>query len=154
MTQRSNSAAVEQIVSPARGVENIQEIVRLARARGRTLKGIAEEAGVDLGTIRGWIEDGKEPSYSRAMSVIAVCGQPAVAKSNAMIGYGGAEPLDEGDHEIQPAQRAADALCNLSIIVQDTVGNRIDHRRERECREAADKVIFDLLPLSSAGRAE
>lgn len=153
MTQRSNSAADSSVVSPNRVRETMIGVIGAARAGGWTLDGIAEASGVSKGTIRGWLEEGKEPSFSKAMSVAVVLGRRAVNTLLALIGYGGASPLDEVD-EMQPMVIAAGAMSHLAVIAQAAADGRIDHTERPACRDAADHIIAIVQPLSSIGGAE
>lgn len=152
MADRRIAGAESVIVGPDRGGAVIREIVRLARARGRTLESIAADSGLPLPTIRGWIEEGKEPSLSRALSLAAACGDWAVAKLVAPIGYT-ASPLDEAC-ALAPMQLAATAMADLATIASAAADGRIDHTEVAACRDAADHLIATVLPLSSAGGAK
>lgn len=149
-----NKAVAEcAIVSPERVGEVIRVQMRIARAKGLTLADIARDSGVRLNTIRGWIEEGKEPSLSKALSVAVVLGERAVNAVLAIIGYGGACPLDEPGR-VNPMRLVADCMEPFSVLARAAADGRIDHTEEEPCREAADTIIATVLPLSSAGQAE
>lgn len=150
--QRNETGTDAQIVTPNRVGKEVCEVLRLARARGLTLERIADDSGVKLPTIRGWLEDGKEPSLSRALSVAVVCGEWAVNKVLALIGYGGATPLDETS-QVRPSELIAEGLADFAVIARAAADGRFDHTEIEPVAQASDRIIATLIPISSAGRA-
>ena len=151
MSQRSEAAAETPVVAPDRVRATVLAIIQGARASGWTVESLAVASGVKKDTIKGWLE-GKEPSLSKALSIAVVIGERAVNSILALIGYGGATPLDEPD-EMNPALITATALAHLSTIAAAAADGRIDHTEQPACQLAADHLIATVLPLSSAGQA-
>jgi hypothetical protein len=101
--------------------------------------------------LKSYVHEGKEPPLSAALSIGLVLGKPAVNAVLSLIGYGGAAPFDE-PRENQPMQIVANGMKHFAIIANAAADNRIDHTEERETIEAADALIAEILPLSSAGK--
>ncbi len=153
MTQRNNAGPDFGVVSPDRVRNTVVAMIGAARASGWTIESIASASGVKRDTIKGWLADGKEPSLSKALSVAVVLGERAVNTVLAIIGYGGATPLDEPDTP-DLHQLVAAGLGDFHVIAAAAADGRIDHTEEAPVQEAADHLIASLLPLSSARRAE
>lgn len=156
--QRSNSVPSSPVVSDDR----IRDVLRreLDRAinieRTFTRQQLSVESGVNVHTIDA-ITTRDEAKQRRicmadALSLSVVLGARSVNSMLALIGYGGAKPLDEAE-ELHPMVLAAAAMAHLSTIATAASDGRIDHTEERSCQEAADMLIATVLPLSSAGRA-
>lgn len=156
----SNDAAAQQsqLVSRDRVIDIVRPMLRNATVVSRrfTVEQIAEQSGVPIRTVRSYMANDasevREPTLSNALSIACVLGPMAVNGVLALIGYGGAKPLDEAD-EMQPMAMAATALASLSTIATAAADGRIDHSERPACRQAADTIIATLLPISSVGSA-
>lgn len=122
-----------------------------AAAQSFTDAQLEELSGVPARAIKSYRVEGREPSLHAALSIAAVLGKPAINSLLAIIGYS-ASPLDEAD-DLNPRQVVADGLRHFTIIAEAAADGRIDHTERPACREAADKIIEAVLPLSSAGDA-
>ncbi|NIJ24813.1 helix-turn-helix domain-containing protein [Sphingomonas japonica] len=122
-----------------------------------TVEQVAATSGVPVRTVRSYMANDetevREPTLSNALSIACVLGPVAVNGVLALIGYGGAKPLDEPD-AIQPMQIVATGMQHFAVIAEAAADNRIDHTEEQRTTEAADGIIATFLPLSSAGRAK
>jgi hypothetical protein len=158
VSNRSNSVQSQPVVSDDRIRDTLRR--ELDRAinieRTFTRAGLSLESGVNVHTIDAIMS--RDPAKQRrvrmadAWSLSMVLGGRAVNLLLALIGYGGAKPLDEAD-EMHPMVLAAAAMAHLSTIATAASDGRIDHTEEPLCREAADMLIATVMPLSTAGRA-
>jgi transcriptional regulator with XRE-family HTH domain len=155
-----NDSAAQQtaLVSRDRVIDTIRPLLRNATVVSRrfTVEQIADQAGVHIRTVRSYMANDpgevREPTLSNALSIACVLGTPAVNSILALIGYGGAKPLEEAE-EAHPMVAAATALHHLSTIATAAADGRIDHIERPACQEAADTIIATLIPYSSAGEA-
>ena len=131
--------------------EIVQMLLRGAQARGIHDDMLAEASGVPARTIKSYRTEGKDPSLTNALSLLAALGPQAVNTVLSVIHYGGAKPLGDSD-EIDPRQVIADLLPHVSTIAQAAADGRIDHTEQPACEEAANHIIATILPMSSAGR--
>lgn len=158
MTQRSNDAGNEPLVSRDRVIEVVRIALRNATVVTRrfTVEEIASGSGVPIRTVRSYMANDpgevREPTLSNALSIACVLGAAQVNAVLALIGYGGAKPLDEPDH-LDLAQVVAHGLADFSVIATAAADGRIDHIEEPQTMAAADRLIATVLPLSSAGKA-
>lgn len=129
----------------------VQGILRGAKQSGWTDDSLSAASGVPARTIKTYRVEGKEPSLSNALSLAVVLGPSALNSMLAAIGYV-ARPLEDAD-AICPNRIVADGLAAFSVIASAAADGRIDHIEAPLCRDAADKVIAAVLPLSSAGGA-
>ena len=158
MADRNNSAEDRTIVARDRVIEWLRfELHRAVHVERRfTVKEIGERSGVSVRRLTCYISSNiseqREAMLSAAMSVAVVLGTDAVNRMLALIGYGGATPLDEVDDK-QPMQVVAGVMAPLNVIVQAAANNRWDADEKDPVREAADLIITHVLPLSSHGEA-
>jgi hypothetical protein len=131
----------------------VQGLLRSAQQSGWTDETLHAASGVPARTIKSYRVEGKEPCLTNALSIALVLGAPAINSVLALIGYGGATPLDEAD-ELRPAVIVATGLDGFSVIARAAADGRIDHTELPDCRRAADAIIESVLPLSSAGQAQ
>lgn len=101
--------------------------------------------------LKTYVHEGKQPPLNVALSICVVLGKPAVNAVLSLIGYGGAAPFDEPVAN-QPMQIVANGMKHFAVIANAAADNRIDHTEERVTTEAADALIAEILPLSSAGK--
>lgn len=148
-----SSAVSAGIVSPDRVRTVLQGLLRGAQLEGWTDAALEQASGVPARTIKSYRIEGKEPSLSNAMSLGVVLGERAINTLLAVIGYGGAKPLDEPDG-IELPTLIATVLSNSATIASAAADGRIDHQERPSCREAADQIIAAVMPLSTAGEAE
>lgn len=144
------SAPSRATVSPDRVRAEMMAVLRYAQTRF-TDERLEQESGVDARAIKSYRVEGKEPSLSRALSILATLGQSDLNRILATIGYV-ARPLDESD-ELQVGEVVACILRHGSVIATAAADGRIDHLEEPHCQRAADELIATVLPLSSAGKA-
>lgn len=130
----------------------VQGLLRSAQQSGWTDEALHAASGVPARTIKSYRVDGKEPCLTNVLSLACVLGAPAVNALLALIGYGGATPLDEAD-DLNVNAIVAAGLAQFSIIATAAADGRIDHLEMPGCREAADQIIATVLPLASAGEA-
>jgi len=147
------AASESIIVRPDSVRERLQGLLRGAKAAGWTDDALEQASGVPARTIKSYRVEGKEPSLSNALSLAVVLGPRAVNSILALIGYGGAKPLDEAD-DLCVNALVATGLQHFSTIATAAADGRIDHIEAPLCREAADHIIATVMPLSSAGAAE
>jgi len=161
MTSRNDSAGSSSIVARDRVIDCIRRELRVTVAveKRMTVEQISQASGVAVRAIRTYMEndptEAREPPTSNMLSIAVVLGERAVNAVLALVGYGGAIPLDEPVDE-QPMALVADAMCEVGIIAQAAARGkgRVNHQDQRMVAEAADKIIHDMLPLSSARHAE
>lgn len=151
MADRNNSGDDTEIVSPDRVRLTIQGILRAAQASGWTDESLAAASGVKASTIKGYRVEGKEPSLSKALSLMVVIGGNAINPLLALIGYA-AKPLEDAN-AVSPMQMTARAMQSLSVIATAASDGVIDHIERPSCRRAADELIATILPISSHGEA-
>lgn len=158
MTSHATTAEDTGIVSRNCVIETIRPMLRNAVVIQRrfTVEQLAELSGVKVRAIRSYMAmdegDARQPSLSAAMSLATVLGTPAVNAILALIGYGGAKPLDDAD-EPQPMQDVAKVMGSFNTFVQAAADGRIDHTEADPVREATDTIIATLIPYSSHGDA-
>lgn len=158
MTQRSNSVRTSQIVADDRVKDAVQRLLYSAvHVEKRFTAGqIATESGVSKGSIDAYLsirpEAQRQPSLAAALSIAVVLGERAVNSILALIGYGGAHPLDE-PHKPNLATITAHLISGVSVIANAAADLQIDHHEEEPVREAADMIIAEVLPFSSSARA-
>jgi hypothetical protein len=127
----------------------VRRVLDEARRRGITRAELAALTGIGERTIKSYQVDGKEPSLGNGLALVAACGPWAVSALLAVIHYA-ARPLDEGD-ELALGALVAEGIGQFARIAEAAADGRIDHTEEPACREAADRIIARLVPLSSAG---
>lgn len=138
------------IVGPDRVRPVIQAMLRTA-ALTYTDHQLEALSGIPARTIKSYRVEDREPSLHAALSLAVVLGKPAINAILSVIGYT-ATSLDEaGDSD--PRQIVADGLRHFTVIAGAAADGRIDHVEAPLCREAADRLIETVLPLSSAGAA-
>lgn len=152
------AAQQTSLVSRDRVIDVVRPVLRNATivAKRFTVEQIAEMSGVPLRTVRSYMANDpaevREPTLSNALSIACVLGPIAVNGVLALIGYGGAAPLEEGDDR-QPIQMLIRGAEGWATITRCAADNRIDHVEEPDMTAAADMLIAELIPYSSAGRA-
>jgi hypothetical protein len=157
MTQRSNSVQSSPVISDARLREPIRrELDRAINIERRLTRGeLAEASGVNIHTIDQLLsrspEKQRRVALEDAASLAWVLGERAINAVLASFGFGGARPLDAEDSQ-QPMMIVANAMRHLSVIGKAAADGRIDHVEEPDTTEAADMIIAELAPLSSAGK--
>lgn len=150
MTQCNTSADDTGVVSPDRVRAVVQGLLRAAQQTGLTDDQLEAMSGIKARRIKSYRVEGKEPSLSAALSLAVALGPTALNGVLAIIGYS-ARSLGEPD-EKAPMQIVANGMKHFAIIANAAADNRIDHTEERETTAAADALIAEILPLSSAGK--
>lgn len=153
-----SSVQTEPLLSDARVRDVLQRELRAAIIVERrfTREQLEKASGVNVHTIDALRS--ADPAKQRrvtmadAFSLAFVLGERAVNALLALIGYGGAAPLD-GQDTFNPVAATANAMGHLAVIARAAADGRIDHIEEPECQLAADALIAEVLPLSSAGRS-
>lgn len=141
------------IVAPDRVKVLIKGLLSAAVAPGSswTYETLGAACKLNPRRLKSYVHEGKEPPLSAALSIGLVLGKPAVNAVLSLIGYGGAAPFDEPAHS-QPMQIVANGMKHFAVIANAAADNRIDHTEEPVTTAAADALIAEILPLSSAGR--
>lgn len=85
-----------------------------------------------------------------AFSLADVLGDRCINALLATLGWVG-RPQDGGAPS-RPMQIAANCMQHLSVIARAAADDQIDHTEEPDTTSAADLLIAEVLPLSSAGR--
>lgn len=148
---QNNSASEQSLVGHDRVCTLVQGILRSALLKGWSDAQLHEQSGVSARAIKSYRVEGKEPSLSNALSLAVVLGPSAINTILSTIGYV-ARPLDEAEAAC-PHKMVADGLAAFSVIASAAADGRIDHIEAPMCKDAADRVIAAVLPLSSAGGA-
>ena len=144
-----SSVDESSFVSPDRVREKIAQLLRSAHLKGMTDAEIGDLAGIPARTVKSYRLEGREPSLSAGLALLAVLGKTSVNSMLALIGYSG-QPLDD-PNDVPPAQIVASVLPHISTIANAAADGRFDHRERPACRDAADQIIATLQPISSAG---
>lgn len=152
------SARRSALVSDDRVKETIRLLLHVAVhvERRFTVDQIAELAGLSYNTVSAYLssrtEAQRQASLGNALSIAVVLGRSAVNQLLALIGYGGAAPLDELDEDCALTSAVA-ASQGVATFLALAVGGVEPHERAG-ATAAVDLVITELTPFSSAGRAE
>jgi hypothetical protein len=144
------SAPTGAIVSPDCVRVTIQKILRAAQIRF-TDEELSEASGVDARAIKSYRVEGREPSLSRALSLLCVLGGGDLNRILNLVGYS-ARPHDESD-ALPAGEVVACILTHTSTIARAAADGRIDHTEMPACRAAADNIIEVTIPMSSVGAA-
>lgn len=146
------------IVGDDRAKDVLQRLLHVAVhvEKRFTVDQLAEAAGLSTPAVSSYLsrrEDAqRQASLGSALSIAVVLGERAVNQILALIGYGGAEPLDEASADC-PLQSGIASMQQLSVFLTAAADGRIDHVEEEGATRAADIIIAELLPFSSTGRA-
>jgi hypothetical protein len=125
-----------------------------------TVEQISQASGVAVRALRSYMDN--DPTEAREPPTSAHpidCGRswPAHCVNGilSLIGYGGAEPLDEPD-AAEPMAIAADMMTEVAIITQAAARGkgRINHQDAPAVEKAANQIVADALKLSSIAEAE
>lgn len=158
MPDRTNAAEDTGLVSRNRVIETIRPLLHAAILIERrfTVEQLADLSKVKARAIRTYMAndelEARQPPLSSALSLAVVLGPAAVNSILAIIGYGGATPLDEPEG-MHPLRDAVEAMDAFNVFLQAAADDRIDHVEEDPVRKATDKIIVRLLPYSSHGEA-
>jgi hypothetical protein len=154
MTQCNTSADEDGLVAPDRVSNLVRGLISAAVAPGSswTYESLGAATRLSPRRLKSYVHEGKQPPLNVALSLGLVLGKGAVNGVLSLIGYGGAAPFDE-PAQSQPMQIVANGMKHFAVIANAAADNRIDHTEERETTEAADALIAEILPLSSAGKA-
>ena len=158
MNSAKDSARRSPIVSDDRVKETLQRMLHLCVhvERRMTVGQIAEQAGLSNNCVSAYLsvrpEAQRQASLGNALSIAVVLGEKAVNQVLALIGYGGATPLEESD-AADPLECAVHAMQALGEFCQCTAGHSIEHTKVERAAHAADTIIAEILPFSSAGHA-
>ena len=161
MSRGRESAERCAIVTRDRVIDCVRRELRVVVIvkRTMTVEQISQASGVAVRAIRSYMDNDdtevREPPTSAMLSIAVVLGAGCVNAVLALIGYGGAEPLDEPDEEA-PAEIVADMMTEVAIIAGAAARGktRINHQDEPAVKEAADRIVQDALKLSSIAGAE
>lgn len=151
MSKCSTSADDFEIVSPDRVRSVMQGVLRAAQASGWTDQALEQASGVKARAIKSYRVEGKELPLSSALSLAVVLGPRALNPLLALIGYV-ATPLDEPD-AANPVHAMASAMQHFAVFAEAAKDGRIDHIEKPDCTEAADMIIAEMIPFSSAAGA-
>lgn len=155
---RNASVPRSPLVSDDRAKETMQRLLHVAVHVDRrfTVDQIAEAAGLTTSAVSSYLssrpEAQRQASFGAAMSIALVLGERAVNQMLALIGYGGAAPLDELQEDC-PLGSAVVAAQGVASFLAMAADGRIDHNEAPGARAAVDMVIAELTPWSSSARA-
>lgn len=161
MSGGRESAEQAPVVARDRVIDTVRTQLRVAVSVERrfTVEQISQQSGVAIRAIRSYMAndatEAREPSTSALLSIAVVLGPRCVNSVLSLIGYGGAEPLDEPDAP-EPMALAGEMMTDLAIITQAAARGkgRITHQDAPEVEKAADRIVHDALKLSSIAEAE
>lgn len=122
-------------------------LLRGAFAKGQTDDVLSAATCISPRTIKSYRVDGKEPSLSNALSLLAALGPAAMNAVLGVVEYGGAAPLDEIGRA-DPRRIVADLLPHVSTIAAASADGRIDHTEQSACENAANHIIAAVAPLT------
>lgn len=145
------SAPSRAIVSPDCVRDAMQKVLRAAQVKF-TDEQLDELSGVDARAIKSYRVEGREPSLSRALSLLLVLGREDLNRVLALVGYQ-AVTLDEAGEMKAAGALVASCMESLAPLAHAAADGRFDHTEMPTCRQAADNLIAAVLPLSSAGAA-
>lgn len=148
-----DQSSVEEagVVAADRVQERVAAALKAAHAKGWSDEDLAELTKIKARRIKSYRLEGRCPTLPALLSLAVVLGQDLLNPVLSLVGHA-ARPLDEAD-EVNPGQIVATGLRHFTIIADAAADGRIDHTERPRCREAADKLIEAVLPLSSAGEA-
>jgi hypothetical protein len=161
MSRGRESAGQSSVVARDRVIDTVRTQLRIAIQVERrfTVEQISEQSGVAVRALRSYMAndptEAREPSTSALLSIGCVLGPRCVNAVLSLIGYGGAEPLDEPDQP-EPMTLAGDMMTELAIITQAAARGkgRINHQDAPAVEKAANQIVHDALKLSSIAEAE
>jgi len=139
------------VVDAHRVQERVAAALKKAHTKGWSDDDLAELTNIKARRIRSYRLEGRCPTLPALLSLAVVLGQDLLNPVLSLVGHA-ARPLDEAD-ELNPRQVVAEGLRHFTIIADAAVDGMIDHTERPRCREAADKIIEAVLPLSSAADA-
>lgn len=156
MSQRNDAAQSVPTVSD----ERLRNALRreLHRAinvdRSTTRAQLAADSGVNIYEIDQILSRDKAKQRrvagEVALSLALALGERAVNAVLFTIGWSG-RPLDDGDAQ-RPMAIVANVMTHLAVIGRAAADDLIDHVEEPDATDAADMIIAELKPLSSAGK--
>jgi hypothetical protein len=161
MARGGESAEQSVVVARDRVIDAVRTQIRVAVnvERRFTVEQISQASGVTVRALRSYMAndptEAREPSTSALLSIAVVLGPRTVNGILSLIGYGGAEPLDEPD-AAEPMAIAADMMTEVAIITQAAARGkgRINHQDAPAVEKAANQIVADALKLSSIAEAE
>lgn len=130
-----------------RVVDRFAAILRVARLNSWSDEALSDASGVPARTIKSYRTEGKEPSLSNALSIMAVLGAPGINPILNLIQWTGS-PLEQAELNLKGI--IASGLRHFTVIADAAEDGVIDHTEWPACRKAADGLIEAVLPLSSA----
>ena len=157
MSNRDNSARTPLVVSDER-IRNVlrREIDRAINVdRDTTRAQLEADSGVNIHTIDSITtrDAAKHRSIkiADAFSIAYVLGERTVNALLSTIAYKGAVPLDAEDADC-PLDSAVASMSALSVFMSAAADRRIDHTEAAAATQAADMIIAEMIPFSSAGK--
>lgn len=162
MARGESSSGTVSIVSRDRVIDVMRREIRTALFVEKCfadVAALASAAGIEKRALRTYMDneqtEAREPCSSAMLSLAVVLGPRCVNAVLSLIGYGGAEPLDEPD-AAEPMTLAGDMMTELAIITQAAARGkgRINHQDAPAVEKAANQIVADALKLSSIAEAE
>jgi hypothetical protein len=161
MARGRESAERTSIVPRDRVIDCVRRELRVVVTveRTMTVEQISQASGVAVRAIRSYMDNEptevREPPTSATLSIAVVLGKRCVNAVLSLIGYGGAEPLDEPD-VVEPMTIVAEMMGDIAVIAQAAARGKthITHCDMPAVRKAADEIVADALKLSSIAVAE
>jgi hypothetical protein len=150
----SNSAFDYPLPSPEAAETHIIHCLALLIGRGKrfSVNDVSIGTGIPERTVSSWLET-HDPREPKAKHLLLLCGFFGTEWTSKVLGPVGqvSQPIRSAD-AIRPADILVGVLSDLSVIGKAASDNRIDHTEEPACREAADRIIAAMVPISSVGR--
>jgi hypothetical protein len=161
MARGGESAEREPVVGRDRVVDTIRTQLHITVnvEKRMTVEQLSRASGVTVRAIRTYManEPGeyREAPTSAMLSIAVVLGSRFVNQVLSLIGYCGAEPLDEPD-VVEPMVIVAEMMGDIAVIAQAAARGKthITHCDMPAVRKAADEIVADALKLSSIAEAE
>lgn len=137
------------LIDAERVRERVQAALTAAKARGWSDDDLAAVTRIHARRIRSYRTEGRLPTLPALLSLGVVLKLDLLNPLLSLAGISGQLLDDAGQPD--PRQIVADGLREFTIIAEAAADGRIDHTEAPRCKDAADKIIATVLPLSSAG---
>ena len=142
------AAPTNALVSPDCVRETIQKILRAAQVRF-TDEQLAELSGVDARAIKSYRVEGREPSLSRALSLLCVLGGGDLNRILNLVGYS-ARPHDECD-ALPAGEVVACILTHTSTIAKAAADGHFDINDRRALKLVGQRQVERGMMLVAMG---
>lgn len=144
------------LLSPEAADAHVFRCLSLLIGRGKrfSVNDVHIGTGIPARTISSWLAAGEDRREPKAHHLLLLFGFFGIEFSSKVLGQVGqiARHIDPAD-SMKPAQIVGEVLSALAVLGQAATDNRIDHTEAPACRDAADRIIAAVVPLSSVARA-